>query len=112
MSKRYSVFAKAYKTGIIIGFRTIDDVRPEALRKDVEELLAMDGLGPDGKPLPKEPEKPVEEVEEPKDSTTEEEKEEAEDEPKKPVEEAEEEEPSKDTKEEDKRPVEEDKGAK
>lgn len=51
MTKRYSVFAKAYKTGIIIGFRTIDDVRPEALRKDVEELLAMDGLGPDGKPL-------------------------------------------------------------
>lgn len=51
MTKRYSVFAKAYKTGIIIGFRTIDDVRPEALRKDVEELLAMDGLGSDGKPL-------------------------------------------------------------
>ncbi|ACV28889.1 Uncharacterised protein [Anaerococcus prevotii] len=51
MTKRYSVFAKAYKTGIIIGFRTIEDVRPEALRKDVEELLAMDGLGPDCKPL-------------------------------------------------------------
>lgn len=51
MSKRYSCFAKAYKKGIIIGFRTIDDVRPESLRKDVEELLAMDGLGPDGKPL-------------------------------------------------------------
>lgn len=51
MTKRYSVFAKAYKTGIIIGFRTIDDVRPEALRKDVEELLAMEGLGPDGKPF-------------------------------------------------------------
>lgn len=50
MSKRYSCFAKAYKKGIIIGFRTIDDVRPESLRKDVEELLAMDGLGPDGKP--------------------------------------------------------------
>ena len=133
MSKRYSVFAKAYKTGIIIGFRTIDDVRPEALRKDVEELLAMDGLGPDGKPLPKEPEKPVEEVEEPKDeseepieeveeakdTTTEEEKEEAKDEPKEPVEEVEEpveevveEEPSKDTNEKDKSPVEEDKGAK
>ena len=123
MSKRYSVFAKAYKTGIIIGFRTIDDVRPEALRKDVEELLAMDGLGPDGKPLPKEPEKPVEEVEEPKDDTIEEEKEEVKDEPKEPVEEpkdepkepveeVEEEEPSKDTKEEDKSPVEEDKGAK
>ena len=69
MSKRYSVFAKAYKKGIIIGFRTIDDVRPEALRKDVEELLAMDGLGPDGKPL---------EVEEPKkDENTSEVKEEA-----------------------------------
>lgn len=51
MSKKYSVFAKAYKKGIIIGFRTIKDVRPDALRKDVEELLAMDGLGPDGKPL-------------------------------------------------------------
>lgn len=54
MTKRYSVFAKAYKTGIIIGFRTIDDVRPEALRKDVEELLAMEGLGPDGKLLKEE----------------------------------------------------------
>lgn len=53
MSKKYSVFAKAYKKGIIIGFRTIDDVRPEALRNDVIELLAMDGLGPDGKPLAK-----------------------------------------------------------
>lgn len=51
MSKKYSVFAKAYKKGIIIGFRTIDDVKPEALRNDVIELLAMDGLGPDGKPL-------------------------------------------------------------
>lgn len=69
MSKRYSIFAKAYKKGIIIGFRTIDDVRPEALRKDVEELLAMDGLGPDGKPF---------KVEEPKvDENTSEVKEEA-----------------------------------
>ena len=69
MSKKYSVFAKAYKKGIIIGFRTIDDVRPEALRKDVEELLAMEGLGPDGKPL---------KVEEPKeDEITSEVKEEA-----------------------------------
>lgn len=51
MSKKYSVFAKAYKKGIIIGFRTIEDVKPEALRNDVMELLAMDGLDPDGKPL-------------------------------------------------------------
>lgn len=58
MSKKYSVFAKAYKKGIIIGFRTIDDVKPEALRNDVIELLAMDGLGPDGKPL--KPESPKE----------------------------------------------------
>lgn len=78
MSKKYSVFAKAYKKGIIIGFRTIDDVRPEALRKDVEELLAMDGLGPDGKPLkaekPKEDESTSEVKEEaPKENESEEE---------------------------------------
>lgn len=78
MSKKYSVFAKAYKKGIIIGFRTIKDVRPDALRKDVEELLAMDGLGPDGKPLkeedPKEDEN-LREVEEeaPKEDESEEE---------------------------------------
>lgn len=78
MSKRYSVFAKAYKKGIIIGFRTIDDVRPEALRKDVEELLAMDGLGPDGKPL---------KVEEPKEDESEEESPNKEESPKEPTDE-------------------------
>ena len=104
--------AKQFVICIKIGYASIDDIRQDDLKETVIKLLALEGLGPDGKPLPKEPEKPEEEVEEPKDSTTEEEKEEAEDEPKKPVEEAEEEEPSKDTKEEDKSPVEEDKGAK
>ena len=113
MAKNYNVFARAYAGVIKRGRRKIEDVRPDELKQDVIELLALEGLGPDGKPLPKEPEKPVEEVEEPKDSTTEEEKEEAkEEEPKEPVEEAKEEEPSKDTKEEDKSSVEEDKGAK
>lgn len=92
MSKRYSCFAKAYKKGIIIGFRTIDDVRPEALRKDVEELLAMDGLGPDGKPLkeedPKEDEN-LREVEEeaPKENESEEESANKEESPKEPTDE-------------------------
>lgn len=92
MSKRYSVFAKAYKKGIIIGFRTIDDVRPEALRKDVEELLAMDGLGPDGKPLkaekPKEDESTSEVKEEaPKEDESEEESPNKEEGPKDPADE-------------------------
>ena len=104
--------AKQFVICIKIGYASIDDIRQDDLKETVIKLLALEGLGPDGKPLPKEPEKPVEEVEEAKDSTIEEEKEEAKDEPKKPVEEVEEEEPSKDTKEEDKSPVEEDKGAK
>lgn len=92
MSKRYSVFAKAYKKGIIIGFRTIDDVRPEALRKDVEELLAMDGLGPDGKPFkveePKEDENISEGKEEaPKEDESEEESSNKEEGPKDPTDE-------------------------
>ena len=92
--------AKQFVICIKIGYASIDDIRQDDLKETVTKLLALEGLGPDGKPLPKEPEKPIEEVEEAKDSTTEEEKEEAEDEP------------SKDTKEEDKSPVEEDKGAK
>ena len=104
--------AKQFVICIKIGYASIDDIRQDDLKETVTKLLALEGLGPDGKPLPKEPEKPIEEVEEPKDSTIEEEKEEAKDEPEKPVEEAKEEEPSKDTKEEDKSPVEEDKGAK
>ena len=106
MAKTYNVFARAYAGVIKRGRREIEDVRPDELKQDVIELLALEGLGPDGKPLPKEPEKPDEEVEEPKDGTTEEVEEEE------PVEEVEEEEPSKDTKKEDKSPVEEDKGAK
>ena len=92
MSKRYSVFAKAYKKGIIIGFRTIDDVRPEALRKDVEELLAMDGLGPDGKPLKVEEAKEDENISEvkeeaPKENESEEESPNKEESPKEPTDE-------------------------
>ena len=104
--------AKQFVICIKIGYASIDDIRQDDLKETVIKLLALEGLGPDGKPLPKEPEEPIEEVEEPKDSTIDEEKEEAKDEPKEPVKEDEEEEPSKDTKEEDKRPVEEDKGAK
>ena len=109
---KYDFMIRPYVICIKSGFRKIEDVFPMELREAVTEALSSEGLGPDGKPLPKEPEKPEEEVEEPKDSTTEEEKEEVKDEPKEPVEEAKEDEPSKDTKEEDKSPVEEDKGAK
>lgn len=87
MAKKYSVFARAYAGVIKRGLRKIEDVRPEELRQAVIELLASEGLGPDGKPLPK-------------------------DEPKKPVEDKKEDKPSKDTKEEDKTPVSEDKGDK
>ena len=109
---KYAYMIEPYMICIINGIRKIDDIKIAELKQGVINALASKGLGPDGKPLPKEPEEPIEEVEEPKDSTTEEEKEEAKDEPKEPVEEDEEEEPSKDTKEEDKSPVEEDKGAK
>ena len=106
--------AKQFVICIKIGYASIDDIRQDDLKETVTKLLALEGLGPDGKPLPKEPEKPIEEVEEPKDESEEpvEEVEEPVEEPKEPVEEDEEEEPSKDTKEEDKSPVEEDKGAK
>ena len=108
----YDFMTKPFAICIEAGYTKIGEVFPDDLKQKVTVFLANKGLGTDGKPLPKEPEEPIEEVEEPKDSTTEEEKEEAEDEPKEPVEEDEEEEPSKDTKEEDKSPVEEDKGAK
>ena len=104
--------AKQFVICIKIGYASIDDIRQDDLKETVIKLLALEGLGPDGKPLPEEPEKPVEDVEESKDSTIEEEKEEVKDEPEEPVEEDKEEEPSKDTKEEDESPVEEDKGAK
>lgn len=53
MAKKYSVFAKAYAGVIKRGLRTIEDVRPDELKQDVIELLASEGLGPDGKPLAK-----------------------------------------------------------
>lgn len=90
MAKNYSVFALAYADVIVVGRRKIDDVRPDFLKQQVIEILASRGLGPDGKPLPKEEEKK----------------------PEKPVEDKKEDEPSKDTKEEEKDPVEKDKGAK
>lgn len=46
-----SIFARAYKIMIIAGKRTIDDVKPDALRKETAELLAQEGLDTDGKPF-------------------------------------------------------------
>lgn len=69
MAKKYSVFAKAYAGVIKRGLRKIEDVRPDKLKQDVIELLASEGLGPDGKPLAKEEakgEKPVEDKKEDK----------------------------------------------
>ena len=110
--------AKQFVICIKIGYASIDDIRQDDLKETVTKLLALEGLGPDGKPLPKEPEEPIEEVGEAKDESeepveeVEEPVEEPVEKPEEPVEEAKEEEPSKDTKEEDKSPVEEDKGAK
>ena len=81
----YDFMIKPFAICIEAGYTKIDEVFPDDLKQKVIIFLANKGLGPDGKPLPKEPEEPVEEVEE--------------------------DEPSKDTKEEDKSPVEEDKGA-
>ena len=110
----YDFMTKPFAICIEAGYTKIDEVFPDDLKQKVIAFLANKGLGPDGKPLPKEPEKPIEEVEEPKDEPEEpvEEVEEPVEKPEEPVEEVEEEEPSKDTKEEDKSPVEEDKGAK
>lgn len=88
-----SIFARAYKIMIIAGKRTIEDVKPEALREETAELLAQEGLDTDGKPF-----KVVVPEEEPKEETPKEEgpKEEA---PKeeKPKEEAPEEPPKEET---------------
>lgn len=51
MAKNYSVFARAYAGVIKRGRRKIEDVRPDELKEDVIELLTLEGLGPDGKPL-------------------------------------------------------------
>ena len=115
MAKTYSVFARAYAGVIKRGRRKIEDVRPDELKQDVIVLLASEGLGPDGKPLPKNHIDPKGEPGEPgiipEDGTTGDTKEE-EKEPKKPVEDKKEDEPTKDTKEEDRSPASEDKGAK
>ena len=117
----YDFMTKPFAICIEAGVTSIDEVFPDDLKQKVTVFLANKGLGPDGKPLPKKPEKPEEEVEEPKDESEDpveeveepiEEVEEPVEEPQEPVEEDEEEEPSKDTKEEDKSSVEEDKGAK
>ena len=107
----YDFMVEPFAKCIEAGFTKIDEVFPDDLKQKVTVFLANKGLGTDGKPLPKEPEKPVEEVEEPVEEP-EKPVEEVKDEPKKPVEEEKEEELSKDTKEEDESPVEEDKGAK
>ena len=108
---KYAYMIEPYMICIINGIRKIDDIKIAELKQGVINALANKGLGPDGKPLPKEPEEPIEEVEEPVEEV-EEPVEEPVEKPEEPVEEVEEEEPSKDTKEEDESPVEEDKGAK
>lgn len=90
---KYAFMIRPYVICIKNGLRKIDDVRPDELKQAVIEALASEGLGPDAKPLPKE--QPKEEEE-----------------PKKPVEDKKEDEPNKDTKEDEKSPVEEDKGDK
>ena len=86
--------AKQFVRCIKMGYVTIEDIKREDLKQTVIKLLAKEGLGPDGKPLAKEPKKPLAK------------------EPKKPVEDKKEDKASKDTKEEDKSPIEEDKGVK
>lgn len=53
--KKGSIFARCYVKMIIWGKRVIDDVKPKELRDEVVELLKVQGLGPDGKPLKEEP---------------------------------------------------------
>lgn len=48
---RYAFMIKPYVICIKNGLRKIDDVRPDELKQAVIKALAMDGLGPDGKPL-------------------------------------------------------------
>lgn len=47
---RYAFMIKPYVICIKNGLRKIDDVRPDELKQAVIKALAMDGLGPDGKP--------------------------------------------------------------
>lgn len=82
----YDFMVEPFAKCIEAGFTKIDEVFPDDLKEKVIKFLASKGLGPDGKPLAKEPKKPVEDKKE--DAA------------------------SKDTKEEDKSPVEEDKGVK
>ena len=78
--------ARQFVRCIKMGYVTIEDIKREDLKQTVIKLLAKEGLGPDGKPLAKEPKKPVEEKKE--------------------------DEPREDTKEDGKAPTSEDKGAK
>lgn len=48
---RYAFMIRPYVICIKNGLRKIDDVRPDELKQAVIKALAMDGLGPDGKPL-------------------------------------------------------------
>ena len=78
--------ARQFVRCIKMGYVTIEDIKREDLKQTVIKLLAKEGLGPDGKPIAKEPKKPVEEKKE--------------------------DEPREDTKEDGKAPISEDKGAK
>lgn len=78
--------ARQFVRCIKMGYVTIEDIKREDLKQTVIKLLAKEGLGPDGKPLAKEPKKPVEDKKE--------------------------DEPREDTKEDGKAPTSEDKGAK
>lgn len=82
----YDFMVEPFAKCIEAGFTKIDEVFPEDLKEKVINFLVSKGLGPDGKPLAKEPKKPVEEK---KEDTA-----------------------SKDTKEDGKAPTSEDKGAK
>lgn len=61
----YDFMIGPYVTCIKIGFSKIEDVFPDDLKQKVIKALEAEGLGPDGKPLPKE-EKPVEDKKEDK----------------------------------------------
>lgn len=82
----YDFMVEPFAKCIEAGFTKIDEVFPEDLKEKVINFLASKGLGPDGKPLAKEPKKPVEDKKE--------------------------DEPREDTKEDGKAPTSEDKGAK
>lgn len=82
----YDFMVEPFAKCIEAGFTKIDEVFPDDLKEKVINFLASKGLGPDGKPLAKEPKKPVEDKKE--------------------------DEPREDTKGEEKTPVSEDKGDK